>query len=48
MKWEHRCLVCDYMWDSDSCTDSCSEYGETDDIYSEEAEDYSKEVENGI
>lgn len=35
-KWECRCLVCDHMWDSDSCTEPCPECGEENDIYTEE------------
>ncbi len=37
--WESRCLICDHTWTTDSCTESCTECGETDDIYSEEKED---------
>jgi len=39
VNWENRCLICDYIWDSESCTESCPECGETDDIYSEEVEE---------
>mgnify|MGYP006425316885 FL=1 len=34
--WENRCLVCDHIWESNSCTEPCSECGEENDIYSEE------------
>jgi len=34
--WENRCLICDYTWESNSCTEPCPECEEANDIYSEE------------
>ena len=36
MFWENRCLVCDHIWESNSCTEPCSECGEENDIFAEE------------
>jgi len=36
--WGNRCLVCEYIWESNSCTEPCPGCGEINDIFSEEIE----------
>ena len=37
--YESRCLICDHIWITESCTEPCPICGELNDVYSEEYED---------
>jgi len=39
MLFEYRCLICDWMWESDNLDESCPMCDEYDDVYMDMKED---------